>query len=453
MDTCFSRLYSPWWPVKAVHPLREVEPLFESPEHQAIGDSITLHLEHESILGRDLQYPAGGQKLSFGEVIALAGDYFYQSQLGDCVEAVSDQYEYNPEHSIGVFHGHADTLRKAKPEILTCVKKGIAGIQQDVRAAVGKGQDPVQSAASGTPTSGRSAAKIMPFWRLVTGTISAYRQDAIKAYQAGHTAALRQAMKASQSRSADDLKEAYFLEGYAQHFLTDLSSAGHVRTLRRILHSTYLDPINVQPGDKCNRMQHDEDSANGLWVTNKLGQSWAVYGDKQLVQGRSGKNFQYAVEASQLGVGEIWETYESGLMPNVSSYRALKKAPVFDIFANGNNFVPLFERDSNNPNKMYFRKSVDSRAARDLLRDQYPIGRSHPHWKELYDAISISGTANDRYAFTRSFAANSTFAHIGDVTEQPLWINIYGNVAAGDYGNSWGNASSDLRVCPERKEA
>ena len=147
-----------------------------------------------------------------------------------------------------------------------------------------------------------------------------------------HTAALQQAVKGS---SKANLKEAYFLEAYGQHFLTDTFSAGHLRAPRRILHST--SPLKHQPrdpdrlfalwpGDQCCRDQHDEDCANGLWVTNALGESWAVCGDKQILDGRSAKNLQYAIQASQRGVDEVWKTFETGVIPQPSEFSALEKA-------------------------------------------------------------------------------------------------------------------------------
>jgi hypothetical protein len=101
-------------------------------------------------------------------------------------------------------------------------------------------------------------------------------------------------------------------------------AAGHIRTPRRLLHSTEF-TLDLYPGDKCCKAQHDEDGANGLWVTNQEGTSWASYGDKQLGQGRSGKNLQMVVIASQAGVDEIWDTFQSGEIPDTVDFKALRK--------------------------------------------------------------------------------------------------------------------------------
>ena len=158
-------------------------------------------------------------------------------------------------------------------------------------------------------------------------------KDAVHTYSAGHIAALRQAKVANQSGSSLDLKQAYFLEGFALHYLTDLFSTGHMREARRILHKTYLNEpeqpdrpdLDLYPADLCARKQHDEDCANGLWVQNQVGDAWPAYGDKQLFTGKSAKNFQQAVSASQSGILEIWDAYKSGIIPPTECFEALKR--------------------------------------------------------------------------------------------------------------------------------
>jgi hypothetical protein len=130
--------------------------------------------------------------------------------------------------------------------------------------------------------------------------------------------------EAYKSKKEFDLTEAYFIEGFAQHFLTDMSAAGHVRTLRRLLQSTTF-TLYLYPGDQCGKGQHDEDGNNGLWVTNQEGDSWAAYGDKQLGQSRSGQNRQMVAAASQAGVDEVWETFQSDKIPATAEFKAPRK--------------------------------------------------------------------------------------------------------------------------------
>jgi hypothetical protein len=152
-----------------------------------------------------------------------------------------------------------------------------------------------------------------------------HAQDAINAYKAGHYAALSQAASASKDKDIEGLRKAYFFEAYAQHWLTDLFSAGHLRTPRRILHQSFEHISNPWPADLCSKEMHDEDSDNGLWVTNALGESWAVYGDKELSLQKSYQNVDKAVEAAQLGVDEVWAAFHDGSAEIAQPYKALQK--------------------------------------------------------------------------------------------------------------------------------
>ena len=72
-------------------------------------------------------------------------------------------------------------------------------------------------------------------------------------------------------------------------------------------------------------MQHDEDCAGGLWVTNALGEKWTVYGDKDLPSAKSFANLDQAVAAVQAGVDEIWNAFTSGDITSSADFKALKK--------------------------------------------------------------------------------------------------------------------------------
>lgn len=156
-------------------------------------------------------------------------------------------------------------------------------------------------------------------------------QDAQNAYSAGHIAALQQALVAHKSQNQSDLEQAYFLEAFAQHYLTDLFAAGHQRTPRRVLHRNFWGDIpenpeipDLYPADLCAQKMHNEDNANGLWVNNRLGESWASYGDKQLFTAKGAESLRHAVMAAQSGIDEVWTTYQTGNMPD-PDFEALKR--------------------------------------------------------------------------------------------------------------------------------
>lgn len=116
-----------------------------------------------------------------------------------------------------------------------------------------------------------------------------------------------------------------------------------MRTPRRILHTTYFPPasdmnatacdglnsldIELWPADQCARAMHDEDCANGLWVTNaERSASWPAYGDSQLFSCKGNLDFGAALDAVQTGINEVWMTFEGG---KVDSFGALQKASPF----------------------------------------------------------------------------------------------------------------------------
>jgi hypothetical protein len=111
------------------------------------------------------------------------------------------------------------------------------------------------------------------------------------------------------------LKKAYFLEACAQHYLTDLFSAGHIRTPRRELHSVHYSG-EIHRMDQCAGLMHDEDCKNGLEVKNRENKTWTMHDGKWLWGGDgSDENIQVAKEAAQASVDEIWRARQFGKIP------------------------------------------------------------------------------------------------------------------------------------------
>ncbi|KAJ7220582.1 hypothetical protein GGX14DRAFT_675245, partial [Mycena pura] len=192
-----------------------------------------------------------------------------------------------------------------------------------------------------------------------------FGKDAEKAYSALHTAALRKAKDAhdgSKDMADTTMVQAYFLEGYAQHFLTDLFSSGHLRTPRRKLHENFFgDPENLPnpwPADGCAQKMHNEDCANGLWVRNLNGEGWAAYGDKQLFSSKSDRNLVQALKAAQAGADEVRKTRLTGEIPDADDFAALQLTPILDESLSGMNYAPMFAESDG---KLLFRNDVDDR--------------------------------------------------------------------------------------------
>lgn len=148
--------------------------------------------------------------------------------------------------------------------------------------------------------------------------------DARTAYNTGHGVALAQA---ASSKSSDNLMVAYTMNAFADHFLEDSFSAGHLRTPRRQLHST------TGVADLCAKYMHDEDNAIGLDVVNPQGDSWHAYGDKRLLDTADTKNAELAHLAVQTSADEIYKAWTTGQVPSADNYGAWQYAPTLESAA------------------------------------------------------------------------------------------------------------------------
>src|SRR5262249_42592779 len=109
-----------------------------------------------------------------------------------------------------------------------------------------------------------------------------FGEHAILAYQAGHAAALAQAVTARNKPPSDQREAlcwAYAMNAFADHFLSDLFSGGHIRAPRKKLQDTVSGGSMF--GGLLTRAMHDEDSHWGLAVHNAAKDSWRAYGDKR----------------------------------------------------------------------------------------------------------------------------------------------------------------------------
>eukprot|EP01083_Nonionella_stella_P060503 157978_1 len=103
---------------------------------------------------------------------------------------------------------------------------------------------------------------------------------------------------------------AYFYEGVGSHALTDLFSAGHVRTLSKKLRG---DHCSSSRGSTATNQMHDEDSYNGLLMTNRIqSETWWVFGDSFYFEPFAQKNREMMHTALQESINEVHEAFEAG---------------------------------------------------------------------------------------------------------------------------------------------
>ncbi|MDU8912703.1 hypothetical protein, partial [Aestuariicoccus sp. MJ-SS9] len=153
---------------------------------------------------------------------------------------------------------------------------------------------------------------------------------------AGHQEALRLAAnlgwkkdKHSAEQIEKTLEWIYTIDAFACHFLTDLFSAGHMRTPRKALYEMRSDFARsgypAQVTGYLAKVMHDEDSKNGLLVTNAKNMEWKAYGDKKLLDTDDRTNDHIAQKAVQASANDIWTAFESHEEP--THYEALSLIP------------------------------------------------------------------------------------------------------------------------------
>ncbi|MEI6805791.1 MAG: hypothetical protein WCK49_04715 [Myxococcaceae bacterium] len=293
---------------------------FESFEHAAIGDNINLL----GINGKLLHLP-NGLTLSFGNIIAMPDFY------GIPGSPISD--------------GASERERETR---FLAAYKTLANDQNSIQEAMniiaaihvlkpGEDQNLQWNCLTGGACSGSS-------WWLEPGRYLSlaktdydhFGSDAIKTYLAGHQVALKKALEGN-------LEQAYAMDAFACHFLTDRFSSGHMRTPRRELAD------NVTPsviGSLLANFMHNEECTHGLHVHNQQGDRWIAYGDGHYLDAKNKDNFKITQEAVQLSANDIYQAFSNRQLP--TTYQQLALIPEAD--ESGSNatldIAPLFYWDS-----------------------------------------------------------------------------------------------------------
>jgi hypothetical protein len=365
---------------------------FEGGEHTAIGDNTLLHFVKDApaipASQVELHLP-NGLALTYGQVVALGGDFYGipdQPISEGATAADRIQRFTNAFNSLAVLPA-ANAEAKL---ILGVMQKEIAAIKQAIKD--GKQPHEAYDALSDTLSEewnkitggGSVVSALFPFGRylkLAANNADHFAEWALLAYIAGHTAAVQQAVLAHTSGDEKQLELAYAMNAFADHYLTDLYSAGHLRVPRKQL-AAVVTPSDL--GSLITRFMHDEDSKFGLNVRNGNGDQWRAYGDKRYFDTLSSANLAQVNQAVQVSADEVFAAYLSGIAPSAGQFGALKKLPDLQAVLNlATNFSPLFRVEGN---KVLRRKDVnnlnDTAAVDDwwgwstylLLKDYTPTG-------------------------------------------------------------------------------
>ena len=338
----------------------------ESGEHSLLGDSIFLTFDPSigkiSAKNRGLwlnPFSSSSAKqisYTFGQYLALGGDFY-----GDPAWPISDaddpiyQFGKNWVSLVNAAERTAETN-----DILSIMKEEIDGLQKAIAAPSEQRSDAIakfyDEEGDSLSVKWAKATNYRYYW-LASNNWDHFGKGALKSYMAGHHNAIQSALNARNSQNKDYarklLEEAYARDAFACHFLTDIFSAGHMRTPRKELHAYSTATVagfayGALAGDFLARAMHDEDSENGLHVVNKQKDSWIAYGDKKLYATENAENSDLCVKALQASVDEVWAAFCSEPRgPFQAPFAALDLVPDLDAIAKTTrNSSPLFKVES-----------------------------------------------------------------------------------------------------------
>ncbi|KAK0438157.1 fungal fucose-specific lectin-domain-containing protein [Desarmillaria tabescens] len=257
---------------------------FEYAEHCFIGDAITLTLANGTkVAASDYKFQLKDQlSLTYGQINGLAGDFY------GTYDPISDGKD-DQDRSARFVRAY-NTLADGGPRL----PKEAMDILAD--PSVVYAQLPDVSLKLELITFGRSGHTRIPW--ASANQLGPLGADARTAYNAGHATAIQKAI-------SGDLDGAYAMNAFADHFLEDSFSAGHLRTPRRLLHrSTDI------TADACAKFMHDEDNAIGIEARIQ-----------EVSHGR------YSVQAS---ADEIYKAYQTKQAPSPTNYQAWTFAPTLE---------------------------------------------------------------------------------------------------------------------------
>lgn len=97
------------------------------------------------MVGRDFNYRAGSSNLTYGDIVALGGDFYANwSYTGDCPEQISDKWYSNKTASVEQFLSDAKALATDAGGYLRCILSTMRSQENEVQTGIRNGEDPAQ---------------------------------------------------------------------------------------------------------------------------------------------------------------------------------------------------------------------------------------------------------------------------------------------------------------------
>lgn len=297
------------------------KPTFTSPEHIVIGNKITLRFsaDEPGQAGAPLNLP-NGLRFTYGEIVAMPDFYSVVDQsigLGRTDEERRARF-------MTAFNSFAVNL-DAKKEATTIniimhdeqkrLEDGIKAGEtvEDIYKKMGYEFDIKYNCATGGGCDEATWLINQGRYLSLVNSQSNYdhfSENAVISYQVGHQLALEQAALARVTGDMKKLENAYAINAFACHFLTDRFASGHMRTPRQEL-AEFSTPATA--GALLANYMHDEENAAGLHVYNNRGDHWVAFGDKSYFNPKTDDHTKMLQETMQNSADAVFAAYQQGI--------------------------------------------------------------------------------------------------------------------------------------------
>ena len=303
-------------------------------------------------------------KLSPGEIVCLAGDFFGPNSMDEVIAFAENDKKADK------FDLAFKKLLRADPTKVEAILEHIKNMAQSIKE---KSQEKNQRAYLTMHERGHqddvvftrltsrsklsnlvSSALESEYLELLKYNFDHFGEEAKEAYRVGHLTACAMAIGARIAAAQGDdrylalLLIAVIKELFSCHYLSDLFSAGHIRTPRKPIYdfvqaNGYLPGKIIIAGLLAEQM-HNEDDVNGLWVKRSSDQGdqepWQAFGDNCYFEPENEENRKRVIATVYKGLCDVYEAFQTGTV----KIRALDEVPkeVVDMKSHPNPF-PLFK--------------------------------------------------------------------------------------------------------------
>ena len=290
---------------------------FTSAEHLALGDSVHIALLGSSDSTAYAFKLPNGERLTYGEMVAMADLY----EVPGATIATAENESLKRARFIDAFNSFA--INPNVHDELAQIVKLFHFEKDTIDAALAAGQLPEEALKKVFPDLDRQFNCITGggclttnWWmfpgrylKLAEQDYDHFGADALHAYEVGHHLALEQAVSAKKTGDLSRLEIAYSMNAFASHFLSDRFASGHLRTPRKALND-HVTP--TEAGSLLSNYMHNEENANGLHVHNKAEDRWFAIGDRSCLNPNNTAYKEMVELALQRSIDELEAAYNQG---------------------------------------------------------------------------------------------------------------------------------------------